>query len=113
MEAARGDVQFECLRCGKVSRVERVRGIQPRCSTCGSHTGVLGDIGHGTVEDRLRRLSAAQSDTGNVTFECLRCGTVTQVVRLEIVSPGCAHCGSGDGVVLEAPDPASPVPGRQ
>ena len=96
-----GEVRFECLRCGKVSRVERIEALQPRCSQCGSGTGVLGDIGQGTVEDRLRRRNAPRSaDYDNVNFDCLRCGTVTLVRKMEVVRPGCVHCGSRDGVVV-------------
>ena len=102
VEEANGEVRFECLKCGKVSRIERVEGIQPRCSSCGAGTGVVGDIGQGTFQDRLRRMSAERAEAGgDVSFECLRCGTVTRVPRVEVIRPGCAHCGSGDGVVLD------------
>jgi Zn finger protein HypA/HybF involved in hydrogenase expression len=96
------DVRFECLRCGQVSRIERAEAIQPRCSNCGSGTGVLGDIGQGTVNDRLRRMNAPpRSGQDDVNFECLRCGTVTLVKRMEAVRPACLHCGSKDGVVVD------------
>jgi len=95
------DARFECLRCGKVSRIERFKALQPRCSQCGSGTGVLGDIGQGTLEERLRRRSApADAGHDDVNFECLRCGTVTLVRNMEVVRPGCAHCGSRDGVMV-------------
>ena len=96
-----GDVRFECLRCGKVSRIERVQSVAPRCSNCGSGTGVLGDIGQGTLEDRLRRRSERSGPVNDdVNFECLRCGTVTLVKNMEAVRPACLHCGSKDGVVV-------------
>jgi len=96
-----GDVRFECLRCGKISRIERIEALQPRCSQCGSGTGVLGDIGQGSIQDRLRRQDAPRAaDYDNVNFECLRCGTVTLVRKMEVVRPGCLHCGARDGVVV-------------
>ena len=95
-----GEARFECLRCGRVSRIERIEALQPRCSKCGSGTGVLGDIGQGSVQDRLRRQNAPQAAQDDVNFECLRCGTVTLVRKMEIVRPGCVHCGSKDGVVV-------------
>jgi Zn finger protein HypA/HybF involved in hydrogenase expression len=96
-----GEVRFECLRCGKVSRIERLEALQPRCSQCGSGTGVLGDIGQGTLEERLRRRSGpGGAHHDDINFECLRCGTVTLVRKMEVVRPGCVHCGSGDGVVV-------------
>ena len=96
-----GEVRFECLRCGKVSRIERLEALQPRCSQCGSGTGVLGDIGQGTLEERLRRRSApGGTDHDDINFECLRCGTVTLVRKMEVARPGCTHCGSRDGVVV-------------
>jgi transcription elongation factor Elf1 len=94
-------VRFECLRCGKVSRIERVEAVAPRCSSCGSGTGVLGDIGQGTLEERLRRRSAPASPHDDVNFECLRCGTLTLVRRMEANRPVCLHCGSKDGVVVD------------
>jgi Zn finger protein HypA/HybF involved in hydrogenase expression len=96
-----GDVRFECLRCGKVSQIERIEALQPRCAKCGSGTGVLGDIGQGSVQDRLRREGVTR-DPGydNVNFECLRCGTVTLVRKMAVVRPGCVHCGARDGVVV-------------
>lgn len=97
-----GNVRFECLRCGKVSRIERVKTVAPRCSSCGSGTGVLGDIGQGTVEERLRRRNAPpERITDDVDFECLRCGTVTLVRKMEAVRPACLHCGSKDGVLVD------------
>lgn len=96
-----GDVRFECLRCGKISRIERIEALQPRCSQCGSGTGVLGDIGQGSMQDRLRRQdSPRDADYDNVNFECLRCGTVTLVKKMAVVRPCCLHCGSRDGVVV-------------
>ena len=98
-----GDVRFECLRCGSVSRIERMEAVRPRCSGCGSGTGVLGDIGQGSVRDRMRRANASpQAGYDNVNFECLRCGTVTHVKGMEVVQPACLHCGSKDGVVVDA-----------
>ena len=95
-------MRFECLRCGKVSRIERVESFQPRCSSCGAGTGVLGDIGQGTVEERLRRRNAVPGqDHDDVNFECLRCGTVTLVRKMEAARPACLHCGSRDGVVVD------------
>ena len=95
-------MRFECLRCGRVSRIVRADAFQPRCSSCGSGTGVLGDIGQGTLEERLRRRRAAsESVQEDVNFECLRCGTVTLVRKMGVVRPACLHCGSKDGVVVE------------
>jgi transcription elongation factor Elf1 len=96
-----GEIRFECLRCGKVSRVEPIEALQPRCSKCGSGTGVLGDIGQGTLEQRLRRKNAqGGADHEDINFECLRCGTVTLVRKMEAVRPGCVYCGCRDGVVV-------------
>jgi DNA-directed RNA polymerase subunit RPC12/RpoP len=95
-------VRFECLRCGKVSRIERKEAVQPRCSNCGSGTGVLGDMGQGTAADRLRRASgSARPGHDGVNFECLRCGTVTLVREMEAAQPACLHCGSRDGVMVD------------
>jgi DNA-directed RNA polymerase subunit RPC12/RpoP len=96
-----GDVRFECLRCGKISRIARIEAPPPRCSKCGSGTGVLGDIGQGTLQERLRRQNAPRGgDHDDVNFECLRCGTVTAVRKMEVVRPACLHCGSRDGVMV-------------
>jgi Zn finger protein HypA/HybF involved in hydrogenase expression len=96
-----GEVRFECLRCGKVSRIERMEPVQPRCSKCGSGTGVLGDIGQGSLEDRLRRRNSPHAaGHDDVNFECLRCGTVTLVRKMEEGRPACIHCHSRDGVVV-------------
>jgi Zn finger protein HypA/HybF involved in hydrogenase expression len=96
-----GEIRFECLRCGRVSRVEPIEALRPRCSKCGSGTGVLGDIGQGTLEERLRRRNAPRgADEKDINFECLSCGTVTLVRKMEAARPGCVHCGSKDGVVV-------------
>ena len=96
-------MRFECLRCGKVSRVDRMEAVQPRCSSCGSGSGVLGDIGQGTAADRMRRAGTpAHSGHDDVSFECLRCGTVTLVGKMQVMQPACIHCGSRDGVVVDA-----------
>jgi transcription elongation factor Elf1 len=98
-----GDVRFECLRCGNVSRIERSEAVQARCSSCGSGTGVLGDIGQGTIEERLRRRRSPSGPVhDDVNFECLRCGTVTLLKEMQVAQPACTHCGSKDGVVVDA-----------
>lgn len=75
--------------------------MEPRCARCGSGTGVLGDIGQGSREDRLRRKSPeAAAPDDDINFECLSCGEVTHVRRLKVMRPGCPHCGSRDGVVV-------------
>lgn len=75
--------------------------VQPRCSKCGSGTGVLGDIGQGSLEDRLRRRNSPQAaGHDDVNFECLRCGAVTLMSKMEDKRPACIHCGSRDGVVV-------------
>lgn len=95
-------MRFECLRCGKESRVEGVGAIQPRCASCGSGTGVLGDIGQGTRQAREGRRRSGAQNNDDVNFECLRCGVVTPVKQMEVARPACAHCGSRDGVVVNA-----------
>lgn len=99
MEGGDG-IRFECLRCGKVSRMERVETTQPRCASCGSGTGVVGDIGQGSRQDRLRRSRPGASPHDGVNFECLRCGAVTPLGAMEAIRPACQHCGSKDGVVV-------------
>jgi Zn finger protein HypA/HybF involved in hydrogenase expression len=97
-----GEARFECLRCGKASGIARIEAPRPRCSVCGSGSGVLGDIGQGSAQDRLRRASAASPAVhDNVNFECLRCGTVTGVGKMDVLQPACLHCGSKDGVVVD------------
>jgi len=97
-----GNVRFECLRCGKVSRIGRTEAFRPRCSSCGSGTGVLGDIGQGTLEERLRRRRAAsESEADGANFECLSCGTITLLKKMETARPACTHCGSKDGVIVD------------
>jgi DNA-directed RNA polymerase subunit RPC12/RpoP len=94
-------IRFECLRCGRVSEVELqpVQPLQPKCARCGSGTGVLGDIGQGTPEERKRR-QAAEGGAEGINFECLHCGTVTEIRQKELTRPECPHCGSRSGVVV-------------
>lgn len=93
------EVRFECLRCGKISPIERVKFTQPRCGRCGSGTGILGDIGQGTRAARVDRAGARGAmDT---RFECLRCGEITSVKDAIAPRPACQHCGSKAGVVVE------------
>jgi Zn finger protein HypA/HybF involved in hydrogenase expression len=95
------EVRFECLRCGKVSPIEGVKSIQPRCARCGSGTGVLGDIGQGTASSRRQRDYGSATKPGDPTrFECLRCGEVTTVRKITVQSR-CPHCGAKDGVIVE------------
>ncbi len=75
--------------------------VQPECAKCGSRTGVLGDIGQGTRLARQLRSAAAKRPDDDVQFECLRCGEVTQVRKMRVLRPGCQHCGSKDGVVVD------------
>jgi Zn finger protein HypA/HybF involved in hydrogenase expression len=92
-------IQFECLRCGRVSHVE-LESVDPSCSRCGSGTGVLGDIGQGTPEERLRRRAGAEGGAAGVNFECLQCGAVTEIRQQDLRRPECPHCGSRSGVVV-------------
>jgi Zn finger protein HypA/HybF involved in hydrogenase expression len=95
------EIRFECLRCGKVSPVERIRSVQPKCARCGSGTGVLGDVGQGTAAARARRgIRNDRNEARDSQFECLRCGEVT-VVENVVMRPNCQYCGSRDGVVVE------------
>lgn len=96
------DVRFECLGCGKASKVEKLQTIQPRCGKCGSGTGVIGDIGQGTLTSRLRRNFRIGGDySGDITFECLRCGETTKVEKVYVLQPKCLHCGAVSGVLVE------------
>ena len=95
-----GEVRFECLRCGQVSRIE-LQGARPHCERCGSGTGVLGDIGQGTAKERADRRSGARASPGeDFNFECLRCGAITEVAQSETTRPACSHCGSKSGVIV-------------
>jgi DNA-directed RNA polymerase subunit RPC12/RpoP len=74
--------------------------MQPRCASCGSGTGVLGDIGQGTAEERMRRRASPGADSSReFIFECLRCGVTTDIRQAER-RPECGHCGSRSGVVV-------------
>ena len=97
------EVRFECLRCGKISPIERVNFVQPRCARCGSGTGVLGDIGQGTRASRSERGYVAGAGTAATRFECLRCGEITSVHEAVAPRPACHHCGSKAGVIVEGP----------
>jgi Zn finger protein HypA/HybF involved in hydrogenase expression len=96
------EVRFECLRCGKISPIERVKFMQPRCGRCGSGTGVLGDIGQGTPTSRgARGYGAGGKGKTDTWFECLRCGEITTIGGIIAPRPNCLHCGSKAGVVVE------------
>jgi DNA-directed RNA polymerase subunit RPC12/RpoP len=95
------EVRFECLRCGKISPIERVKFMQPRCGRCGSGTGVLGDIGQGTKSSRSERNYSSDRATADTRFECLRCGEITTIKEIVAPHPICLHCGSKAGVMVE------------
>jgi hypothetical protein len=98
-----GEVRFECLRCGKASKVERIQTVQPRCAACGGRTGVLGDIGQGTLTSRLRRnFSIGTEHDSDITFECLGCGETSRVEKVYVLRPGCLHCGAVSGLLVES-----------
>ena len=97
-----GEVRFECLRCGKASSVEKLQTIQPRCGKCGARTGVLGDIGQGSLTARLRRNFRIGADyDGDINFECLECGETTTVEKITVLRPRCLHCGAVSGLLVE------------
>ena len=97
-----GEVRFECLRCGKASKVERIPTVHARCGACGGRTGVLGDIGQGTLTSRLRRnFNIGVEQAGDVTFECLTCGETTKVERIYVLQPKCLHCGAVSGLLVD------------
>jgi len=101
-----GDVRFESLRCGKASKVEPVQTVQPRCGACGARTGVLGDIGQGTLTSRLRRnFSIGTGHAGDIDFECLSCGETTRVEKIYVLKPECLHCGATSGLLVEGGSP--------
>jgi transcription elongation factor Elf1 len=94
------ETRFECLRCGKVSPIERVESVQPKCGRCGSGTGVVGDIGQGSRASRQQRGYGSEPRGADTQFECLRCGEITAIQRVVTALPQCLHCGSRDGVVI-------------
>jgi Zn finger protein HypA/HybF involved in hydrogenase expression len=96
------EIRFECLRCGKISPMERAETVQPKCGRCGSGTGVVGDIGQGTRAARQQRRDGRAPGSANmdIRFECLRCGEVTTTPRVVTARPQCLHCGSRDGVLV-------------
>jgi Zn finger protein HypA/HybF involved in hydrogenase expression len=97
-----GDVRFECLRCGKASKVEPLPTVQPRCGSCGGHTGVLGDIGQGSLTSRLRRkFNISAEHAGDIDFECLTCGQTSRVEKIYVLRPQCPHCGAVSGLLVE------------
>ena len=97
-----GEIRFECLRCGKASKVEKLQTIQPRCGKCGGRTGVLGDIGQGTLTARLRRnFNIGADHAGDISFECLSCGETTKVEKVYVLQPRCLHCGAVSGLLVE------------
>jgi transcription elongation factor Elf1 len=97
-----GGVRFECLRCGRASDVEPIQTVQPRCGACGGRTGVLGDIGQGTLTSRLRRnFRIGSAHAGDITFECLTCGETTRVEKVYVLQPKCLHCGAESGLLVE------------
>lgn len=97
-----GELRFECLRCGKASKVEKLQTIRPRCGKCGARTGVLGDIGQGTLTSRLRReFNIGADHAGDINFECLACGETTQVEKVYVLQPRCLHCGAVSGLLVE------------
>jgi hypothetical protein len=97
-----GEIRFECLRCGKASKVEKVQTIRPRCGKCGGRTGVLGDIGQGTLTSRLRRnFNIGADHAGDIDFECLDCGETTKVEKVCVLQPSCLHCGAVSGLLVE------------
>lgn len=97
-----GEVRFECLTCGKASKVEKLQTIRPRCGKCGSGTGIIGDIGQGTLTARLRRNFRIGGDYGgDINFECLTCGDVTAVEKVYVLQPKCLHCSAVSGLLVE------------
>ena len=97
-----GEVRFECLRCGKASKVQALQTVRPRCGKCGARTGVLGDIGQGTLTSRLRRNFNITADhAGDIDFECLACGETTKVEKVTVLEPKCLHCGAVSGLLVE------------
>jgi Zn finger protein HypA/HybF involved in hydrogenase expression len=97
-----GEMRFECLRCGKASEVEKLRTIRPRCGKCGSSTGILGDIGQGTLTSRLRRnFHIGVDHADDIDFECLSCGETTKVEKVLVLQPKCLHCGAISGLLVE------------
>jgi Zn finger protein HypA/HybF involved in hydrogenase expression len=104
--AVDGEIRFECLRCGKASKVEQLQTIQPRCGKCGAGTGVLGDIGQGSLTSRLRRGFRIGGDyPDDIKFECLTCGETTPVEKIYVLQPKCLYCGALSGLLVEG-DPA-------
>jgi len=96
------EIRFECLRCGKASKVEQLHTVRPRCGKCGSATGVLGDIGQGTLTSRLRRnFNLGADPAGDVDFECLACGETTKLEKVTVLQPRCLHCGAVSGLLVE------------
>ena len=97
-----GEIRFECLRCGKASKVEKLQTVQPRCGKCGGRTGVLGDIGQGTLTSRLRRnFNIGVEHADDISFECLSCGETTKVGKVYVLQPKCLHCGTVSGLLVE------------
>ncbi len=97
-----GEIRFECLRCGKASTVEKLQTLQPRCGKCGARTGVLGDIGQGSLTARLRRNFHIGTDhDGDINFECLECGESTTMEKIYVLQPRCLHCGAMSGLLVE------------
>jgi transcription elongation factor Elf1 len=96
------EIRFECLRCGRASKVEKLLTIRPRCGKCGGGTGVLGDIGQGTLTSRLRRNFNLGGDYGgDINFECLTCGETTVVEKTYVLQPKCQYCGAVSGLLVE------------
>ena len=100
---SKGDIRFECLRCGKTSILENLHARQPKCARCGSGSGVLGDIGQGSPQARRQRASKAEESRPNtaVGFDCLTCGHTTMVTVNNDPIPQCVHCGSLSGILVE------------
>ena len=100
---SKGDVVFECLRCGKTSILENSHVKQPKCARCGSGSGVLGDIGQGSPQARRERAAKADEVRPNapVEFDCLTCGHMTMVTVSSEPVPQCVHCGSLSGILIE------------
>lgn len=79
---------------------------RPRCANCGAATGVLGDIGQGTLTARLRRnFTLGGEFAGEIPFECLRCGETTILEKIRVLQPKCPHCGAVSGLIVEMPPP--------
>ena len=95
-------ISFECLHCGKASKVEKLQTLQPRCGKCGSGTGVIGDIGEGTLTSRLRRNFRIGGEYGkDPSFECLTCGESTKLETIYVLRPECSYCGAKSGLLVE------------